>query len=212
MPHEPKPEEMEGIRRALSTGNKIAAIKIYRESVGCDLREARDYIDALHQSILENPPVVTAEMAGVSQVDLEEVRRLAASGSTIHAIKRYRELTGTGLAEAKEFVEGMFRGRAQGISVPMQLMDAAFELTARHASDDAVADFDRRWRRYSEAERNAAIKAANDLMAVTFTVCEQLRERRIAQTEAETRMKKECPGFSDETYRAALGLGRRDSR
>ncbi len=35
----------------------------------------------------------------------EEVRQLAAAGNKIGAIKRYRQLTGAGLAEAKAFVE-----------------------------------------------------------------------------------------------------------
>ena len=40
----------------------------------------------------------------------EEVRRLAAAGNLIHAIKLYRERTGCGLAEAKDAVERI-RGR-----------------------------------------------------------------------------------------------------
>ena len=36
---------------------------------------------------------------------LGEVRRLAQGGEKIRAIKLYRELTGAGLVEAKEFVE-----------------------------------------------------------------------------------------------------------
>ena len=36
---------------------------------------------------------------------LGEVRRLAHDGEKIKAIKLYRELTGAGLVEAKEFVE-----------------------------------------------------------------------------------------------------------
>jgi ribosomal protein L7/L12 len=36
---------------------------------------------------------------------LAEVRQLAASGRKIEAIKKYRELTGAGLAEAKAAVE-----------------------------------------------------------------------------------------------------------
>ncbi len=37
----------------------------------------------------------------------QEVRDLAAAGEKIAAIRRYRELTGVGLAEAKAAVEGM---------------------------------------------------------------------------------------------------------
>lgn len=44
--------------------------------------------------------------AGVS----DEVRRLADAGQKIAAIKRQREETGAGLAEAKEAVESYLRG------------------------------------------------------------------------------------------------------
>ena len=39
---------------------------------------------------------------------LGEVRQLAHAGEKIKAIKLYRELTGAGLVEAKEFVERAF--------------------------------------------------------------------------------------------------------
>lgn len=45
----------------------------------------------------------------IPESGLEEVRTLAASGQTIAAIKRYRDLTGTGLAEAKRHVEALRR-------------------------------------------------------------------------------------------------------
>ena len=41
-----------------------------------------------------------------SPATLDEVKRLAKAGETIRAIKLYRELTGAGLAQAKEAVEG----------------------------------------------------------------------------------------------------------
>jgi large subunit ribosomal protein L7/L12 len=40
-----------GIREALLKGNKILAIKLYREETGLGLKEAKDYIDALEQQI-----------------------------------------------------------------------------------------------------------------------------------------------------------------
>ncbi len=40
---------------------------------------------------------------------LAEVRKLMASGHKINAIKHYREMTGCGLKEAKDFVESLER-------------------------------------------------------------------------------------------------------
>lgn len=50
-------------------------------------------------------PWSAAMTPGASQGVDSEVVALAQSGRTIEAIKRYRELTGVGLAEAKQAVE-----------------------------------------------------------------------------------------------------------
>lgn len=38
------------IKEMLSTGDKITAIKFYREKTGCTLKEAKDYVDGLTQT------------------------------------------------------------------------------------------------------------------------------------------------------------------
>ena len=43
----------------------------------------------------------------ISAEDLSTMRDMLRAGQTIQAIKRYRELTGTGLADAKRAVEAM---------------------------------------------------------------------------------------------------------
>ncbi len=50
-----------------------------------------------------NDPIVQAER----EIGLDEVRSLFQQGKKIQAIKAYRELTGVGLKEAKDAVEGM---------------------------------------------------------------------------------------------------------
>lgn len=56
---------------------------------------------------------VTAEVEGqelaIDPALLDEVRRLAESGQPIAAIKRLREATGLGLAEAKQIVDSLGR-------------------------------------------------------------------------------------------------------
>ena len=56
------------------------------------------------------PPAGYASNAPADATLEEEVRRLAAAGNLIHAIKLYRERTGCGLKEAKDAVERI-RGR-----------------------------------------------------------------------------------------------------
>jgi len=89
----------------LAGGNKIAAIKRLRELTGLGLKEAKDYVEGLPLSgaIPALPP--SANVALAASADLSEVHLLAQQGQKIAAIKRYRELTGVGLKEAKDYVD-----------------------------------------------------------------------------------------------------------
>jgi ribosomal protein L7/L12 len=82
-------------------GLKIQAIKAYRELTGAGLKDAKDYVEALEAGA--QPPAVTP--AASSRSDLAEVSALLAKGNKIAAIKLYRELTGVGLKEAKDYVD-----------------------------------------------------------------------------------------------------------
>lgn len=55
-------------------------------------------------------PIAPGMVAGIPQGRLAEVQALLGSGKKIAAIKRLRELTGMGLAEAKNVVEAMEAG------------------------------------------------------------------------------------------------------
>jgi len=89
----------------LAQGDKIEAIKRVRELTGLGLKEAKDYVEAMPAagSLRAQPPVVTP--AASNRSDLGEVYALAHQGNKIAAIKRYRELTGAGLKEAKDYVD-----------------------------------------------------------------------------------------------------------
>ena len=39
--------DLEPVRDALKRGNKIEAIKLYREMTGCDLKESKDAVEAM---------------------------------------------------------------------------------------------------------------------------------------------------------------------
>jgi ribosomal protein L7/L12 len=89
----------------LTQGNKIAAIKRVRELAGLGLKEAKDYVEAMPAagSLPALPSGGSAQTAGAG--DLAEVHTLAQQGRKIEAIKRYRQLTGVGLKEAKDYVD-----------------------------------------------------------------------------------------------------------
>jgi ribosomal protein L7/L12 len=96
--------DLAAIRALLAGGNKIEAIKRVRQLTGLGLKEAKDYVEALPLSGAIPLPA-SANVAPAAAADLSEVHLLAHQGNKIAAIKRYRELTGVGLKEAKDYVD-----------------------------------------------------------------------------------------------------------
>lgn len=80
----------------------IAAIKCYRDATGVGLAEAKAAVEAL----VAGASVVTVTTSG-GGVNEAEILAIVREQGKIAAIKRYRELTGQGLKEAKDAVEEM---------------------------------------------------------------------------------------------------------
>lgn len=96
-------------RALVVEGKALQAIKLVREATGMGLKEAKDYVyalaggsDGLHD--LDTSSTSPADIRGDA-----ELSALLARGNTIGAIKRVRELTGMGLKEAKDYVDGLNR-------------------------------------------------------------------------------------------------------
>jgi len=89
------------INRALAAGNKIDAIKRYREATGLGLKDAKDAIEAIAAGR------ISAHVVAHMPVSEPTVTTLLLAGNKIEAIKRYREATGLGLKEAKEAVDAL---------------------------------------------------------------------------------------------------------
>ncbi len=110
------------VTEALRAGQKLEAIRIYREETDLDLGECKEAVDALDDQLraseevdaldrqiragVSNPSPLS-EQEGESLEDriLEQLR----VGRKIEAIRIYRKETGTGLKEAKEAVDAMQR-------------------------------------------------------------------------------------------------------
>lgn len=88
-------------------GNTLEAIKLVRERTGMGLKEAQDYVEAFASGT--SRPAARSAPAPTSRSTLAEVHALAAAGNKIAAIKLYRELTGVGLKEAKDYVDALGR-------------------------------------------------------------------------------------------------------
>ena len=90
------------------------------------------------------PPPVAEAAALPEPVDLEtQVRALLATGRKIEAIKRAREATGLGLAEAKDWVEAIERGAAFAVpplaaEAPADAYDEVRALVAAGARLEAI--------------------------------------------------------------------------
>lgn len=94
------PVALEGqIRVLLAQGQKIEAIKAYREATGASLAEAKDAVEAMNAG----PGLPPTAMPDHEQ----EILELLHQGKKIAAIKLHRERTGKGLKEAKDAVEAL---------------------------------------------------------------------------------------------------------
>ena len=89
------------VRSLLAQGRKIEAVKIYKNQVGCSLKEAKDAVEALERcdSLLKSTG---------TDADLEaDVLRLLGNGEKIKAAKLYKDRTGASLREAKQAIEAV---------------------------------------------------------------------------------------------------------
>jgi ribosomal protein L7/L12 len=90
-------------------GNKIMAIKLYREKTGVGLKEAMDAVNELEREMRANASVAFGLPGDSRELDavLPEITAFIREGKLIEAIKRYREATGLGLKESKDAVEAI---------------------------------------------------------------------------------------------------------
>lgn len=132
------------VQALMQSGNKIEAIKVYRQATGVGLKEAKDAVEAVEGGqALFAPTSAPLVMPG----DLQgQVQALLQSDNKIEAIKVYREATGAGLQEAKDAVEAFESGAPLSIGVtnqPVQslsgdLHDQIIELLRRGNKIEAI--------------------------------------------------------------------------
>ena len=98
----------EEIRRLMESGNKILAIKRYREETGVGLAEAKAAVESLEAGRAFTKPVQPDDPQVTS-----EIVTLLSHGEKIKAIKLYREQFRVGLKEAKDAIDCI--GEQKGI-------------------------------------------------------------------------------------------------
>jgi ribosomal protein L7/L12 len=98
------------IRQLLIASKKIQAIKLYREETGANLQQAKRAVDHMEAQVRREQEEAHLAAPGTGERNMEEVWRLIMAGQKINAIKAYRQITGTGLKEAKAAVDHMTTG------------------------------------------------------------------------------------------------------
>jgi len=114
----PTPQALESVRQAVMAGNKIQAIKLYREMTGTGLAEAKRAVEDLEaqwraSTALGSLPPKPGAMEwkpsrpSLKPEQLDSVRRALLAHEKLEAIRLYRQATNLGLAEAKHAVEAL---------------------------------------------------------------------------------------------------------
>ncbi len=85
---------------------KILAIKLIVDQTRCGLKEAKDYVDGLQVGFQK--PTVNLD-------DLDaQVLAILSEGNKLNAIKHYKDATGLGLADSKDYVEKLMEYKISG--------------------------------------------------------------------------------------------------
>lgn len=121
----PQIAKIQEIARLARDGEKIEAIKLYREVFDVGLKEAKDAVEQIEAgqpvTILQTQltPVEADQLAAV-------LRQLISQGDKIEAIKRYRQTYQVGLKQAKEAVEDLeTSGQLRVPTEPNDLLESA---------------------------------------------------------------------------------------
>lgn len=100
------PEAKQKALLFLSRNQKVAAVKVVKDHSGCGLKEAKDYVDALEEGV--NQPVTNL-------ADLDaELLVILDQGNKLNAIKHYKDVTGLGLTESKDYIEKLMQFKVSG--------------------------------------------------------------------------------------------------
>ncbi|MEW4487779.1 ribosomal protein L7/L12 [Thalassoglobus sp. JC818] len=105
--------QLETLLETLRSGNQIEAVKLYREWTGSSLAESKQAVEDVQrkfESGMSAEEILQSAEAGSSNSNSEDAQRQAVleeirKGRKLQAIKIYRDYSGVGLKEAKEFIE-----------------------------------------------------------------------------------------------------------
>jgi ribosomal protein L7/L12 len=94
---------LDDIKAEIAAGNKITAIKLYRDATGAGLAEAKQAVEL----IAAGKPPPTGAAPTLSADAMQEVSALVIAGRKIEAIKAYRKEAGVDLKDAKDAIDAL---------------------------------------------------------------------------------------------------------
>lgn len=103
-------EQLQQIRALVGGGRKMEAAERYRELTGVDITLAQAYVEGLGSEVggtAPDPISATYDYSLPLPKELEGAIQTIAESNQGEAIRRVRELTGVGLAEARHYVESL---------------------------------------------------------------------------------------------------------
>ncbi|WP_025143027.1 ribosomal protein L7/L12 [Pedobacter jeongneungensis] len=100
------PELQQEAKLLIANNQKILAVKLIIDHTRCGLKEAKDYIDGL-QVGFQKPTINPANLD-------DQVLAILSQGNKLNAIKYYKDATGLGLAESKDYVEKLMQHKVGG--------------------------------------------------------------------------------------------------
>jgi ribosomal protein L7/L12 len=115
----PMPENLGQIARVAANGNKIEAIKLYRQQTGASLEEAKNFVDKrdwnmptyalidYKMGLLLNKFEISLPQSAAEEGYYRAITAFLRLRNKVEAIKVYREHTGVGLKEAKDAVDAI---------------------------------------------------------------------------------------------------------
>lgn len=142
-------DQFREVRELIKSGNKIEAIRAYREITGVGLKEAKDAVEAMEAGrpvVVSQATIISGSGLSATAFDnsaqaMDEIKRLLRAGNKIGAVKVYREYFNVGLAEAKNAVD---------------IVESDLKFQPEPAKDDEVPAFAR-----PEAPRVEPVMSAN---------------------------------------------------
>ena len=99
------PEWVQQVRQLVQSGNKIEAIRLFRENTNLGLKEAKDAVEAIAAGRVVITTTQTTRNTQFSPELTQQVIQLLRENRKIEAIKLIRQETNLGLKESKDIAD-----------------------------------------------------------------------------------------------------------